>query len=113
MSIMPLVEGYCEESGSFEPVRELFTQGFKDGFEDNNAQLCVYINGKLIIDLFGCQNQENPDKYGHDSLQVSTRMNKSVCVVKKFNLLFNKKRAIDTTIPSRWFSVAAKVPSPW
>ena len=74
---MPLVEGYCEESGSFEPVRELFTQGFKDGFEDNNAQLCVYINGKLIIDLFGCQNQENPDKYGHDSLQVSKR--KDVC----------------------------------
>jgi len=77
LSIMPLVEGFCEESGSFEPVRELFTQGFKDGFEDNNAQLCVYINGKLIIDLFGCQNQENPDKYGHDSLQMVFSSGKS------------------------------------
>jgi len=42
--------GSCD--AGYEPVEALFRQHFADGREDN-AQLCVYVDGKRVIDLWG------------------------------------------------------------
>ena len=64
---MPLIEGHCDED--FLAVKELFTESFLSG-DDENAQLCVYIGNKKVIDLYGCKDPLNSSGYNHDSLQV-------------------------------------------
>ena len=74
----------------FESVRELFGRGFANGTE-NSAQLCVYVNGERVVDLWGDNEQPTAYKevYDADSLQLifsSTKMLESLC----FALLADK-----------------------
>ena len=63
-----LVKGYCRKD--LDAVKEIFVSNLKSGAEEN-VQLCVYVGPELVIDLWGCRDPKNPDKYGPNSLQVS------------------------------------------
>ena len=64
---MPSVNGYCDIN--FLDVKDLFESNFESG-EEENAQLCVYVGNKLVVDIWGCRDESNPIGYGPDSLQV-------------------------------------------
>jgi len=42
----------------YESVKEMFEENFKAGREDN-AQLCVYVGDKLVVDLWGFSSDKN------------------------------------------------------
>ena len=48
----------------------LFCQLYDESGEEENAQLCVYVGNKLVVDIWGCRDESNPIGYGPDSLQV-------------------------------------------
>ena len=58
--------GTCDKN--YEPVKEHFTKMLTEGMEEN-AQLCVYVDGKMVIDLYGTA--VGDQDYNGDSLQVS------------------------------------------
>ena len=45
-----ILEGHCEKK--YEPVKEKVREMLKNGLEEN-LQLCVYVDGKCVIDLYG------------------------------------------------------------
>merc|ERR1711884_495313 len=45
-----ILEGHCDKQ--YEPVKEKLRDMLKNGLEDN-LQLCVYVDGKCVIDLYG------------------------------------------------------------
>ena len=45
-----ILEGYCDKQ--YEPVREKLKGMLQNGLEEN-LQLCVYVDGKCVIDLYG------------------------------------------------------------
>ena len=62
----------------FEPVREGFEQNFRDGLE-RDAQLCIYWQGKIVVDLYGSSTDcgwdglpysKLPVRYDGDTLQT-------------------------------------------
>ena len=59
------LNGTCDEN--FEPVKEHLEKMLKEGMEEN-VQLCVYVDGKIVIDLYGSTKEGS--KYDGDSLQV-------------------------------------------
>ena len=61
------IQGSC--SNGYEKVKELFEENFKAG-EEENAQLCVYVDGKVVIDLYGTAVGDS--NYGPDTLAVHT-----------------------------------------
>ena len=52
----------------FEEVRDLFERNFHIGGEAN-AQLCIYVDGQCVIDLYGTAIGDT--NYGPNTLQVS------------------------------------------
>ena len=54
----------------FEPVRELFESHFRRGLE-SNAQCCVYVEGKRVVDLWGTAVAD--EGYDADSVQMYFR----------------------------------------
>ena len=59
------IQGSC--SDGYEKVKELFEENFKAG-EEENAQLCVYVDGQVVIDLYGTAVGDS--NYGPDTLAV-------------------------------------------
>ena len=59
------VEGVCEKQ--YEPVKEHLLEMLTKGKEEN-VQLCVYVNGKCVVDLYGTAVGDT--NYNHDKLQV-------------------------------------------
>jgi len=51
-----ILEGHV--SSGFEPVRDLFRKKYELGCEEN-SQLCVYVNGKKVVDLWGRLDKTN------------------------------------------------------
>ena len=45
-----ILEGYCDKQ--YEPVREKLKGMLQNGLEEN-LQLCVYVDGKCVVDLYG------------------------------------------------------------
>ena len=60
----PKIEGFCDPK--FDKVKKQFEKLFTEGI-DENAQLCVYVEDKCIIDLYGTYN----DEYNANRTQVS------------------------------------------
>ena len=58
------IEGFCDPK--YDRVKKQFEKLFTEGV-DENAQLCVYVEDKCIIDLYGTYN----DEYNADKTQVS------------------------------------------
>ena len=59
-------KGTCKEG--YKSVRALFESHLRTG-KDENAQLCVYVEGERVIDLWGSSIGDT--KYGPDDLQAS------------------------------------------
>ena len=59
------IQGSC--ANGYEKVKELFEENFKAG-EEENAQLCVYVDGQVVIDLYGTAVGDS--NYGPDTLAV-------------------------------------------
>ena len=59
------IQGTC--SKQYEAVRSLFEENFRKGHEVN-AQLCIYVNGKVVVDLYGTAVGDTG--YGPDTLAV-------------------------------------------
>ena len=52
------IEGHCDDK--FLKVKEHFKEMISKG-SDENIQLCVYVNGQCVIDLFGSINHDYND----------------------------------------------------
>ena len=59
------IQGTC--AGGFEDVRALFENNFRKGHEVN-AQLCIYVDGNVVVDLYGTA--VGDAEYGPDTLSV-------------------------------------------
>lgn len=59
------IRGTCEPS--YAPVRDKLEQMLRKGSEDN-VQLCVYVDGKCVVDLAGTA--KGNSSYNEESLQV-------------------------------------------
>ena len=59
------MEGFCAKG--YEKVKALFESNFRGG-EEENAQLCVFVGGEKVVDLFGTAVQD--EKYGPETLTV-------------------------------------------
>ena len=62
------VHGVCEHG--FEELQNLFSWHLESG-KDENAQLCVYVDGACVVDLWGSSTTGN-FTYGPDLLHVSS-----------------------------------------
>ena len=96
---MPKIEGFCHED--FQEVKQLFKSKFLSG-EEENAQLCVYVRGELVIDIWGSRDESNSSGYGHDSLQV---------VKECFDVKTHLKTSV--LLSTRLYTAAEKVLQLW
>ena len=70
------VHGHVEPG--FEACRDQFEQSFKQGF-DKNAQLCVYVGQKCVIDIYGKTKLKNQkQEFDADSTTTIWSSGKSV-----------------------------------
>ena len=60
-----LIGGFCDEQ--FEPVQEHLLEMLTKGKEEN-VQLCVYVDGKCVVDLYGTAVGDK--EYNQEKLQV-------------------------------------------
>ena len=60
------IDGFCEKQ--YEPVKEQLMTMLTKGKEEN-VQLCVYVDGKCVIDLYGTAMGDKD--YNSDKLQGS------------------------------------------
>ena len=65
MTSTHMIHGTCDKN--YEPVKRQLEKMLKDGKEEN-VQLCVYVDGKCVVDLYGTAVGDR--NYNHDSLQV-------------------------------------------
>lgn len=68
-----ILKGTCDVE--YQSVKDLFRSHLKTG-KDENAQLCVYVGGKRVVDLWG--SSIGDDKFGPDDLQLVFSSAKSV-----------------------------------
>ena len=59
------VEGYCDEQ--YESVKEKLKEMLGNGLEEN-LQLCVYVEGECVIDLYG--SAKGDESYNAEKIQV-------------------------------------------
>lgn len=62
----------------YEPVRDMFRKNFENGRE-RDAQLCVYVEGKKVVDLWG--SAEGDETYTGDSLQCVFSSSKVITAI--------------------------------
>ena len=60
-----ILEGNCD--AQYEPVKEKLKDMLENGLEEN-LQLCVYVDGKCVIDLYG--SAKGDKNYNAESIQV-------------------------------------------
>jgi len=65
-----------EVSAGYESVRDIFQENFDTGREDS-AQLCVYVGGEKVVDLWGSQNPA----YTADTLTTVFSSTKSLTAI--------------------------------
>lgn len=68
-----ILKGECSEG--YQGVKDLFSSHLGSG-KDENAQLCVYVDGKRVVDLWG--SSIGDENYGPDDLQIVFSSGKSV-----------------------------------
>ena len=59
------VEGYCDKQ--YESVKEKLKEMLGNGLEEN-LQLCVYVEGECVIDLYG--SAKGDESYNAEKIQV-------------------------------------------
>ncbi len=54
----------------YESVGQVFSHQFRVG-QETNAQCCVYVGGKVVVDLWGTSKEAKTRDYDGDSIQVT------------------------------------------
>ena len=72
------VSGMVENG--FQNVQNLFRQNLSDCYE-NCASLCVYFQGRKVVDLVGKRSTNKHANYHHDSIQVVFSSSKVVSAI--------------------------------
>merc|ERR1739844_100464 len=80
------VEGVCEKQ--YEPVKE------------QNIQLCVYVDGNCVVDLYGTA--VGDENYNHDKLQTIFSSGKSLEVIAMATLFDKGLFQYEDTIAKYW-----------
>ena len=83
----------------FEKVRDLFAAGFSKGIE-SSAQLCVYVEGEIVIDLWGSR-IKNLD-YNGDSLQTVFSSTKSITAITFATLVDRGLLSYEDKVRDHW-----------
>lgn len=60
----PYLEHGGEVAEGYESVRDLFLSNFEPGGQEDRAQLCVFVQGKKVVDLWGSRVQTEERKWG-------------------------------------------------
>ena len=77
-----ILEGHCDKQ--YEPVKEKLRDMLKNGLEDN-LQLCVYVDGKCVIDLYGSATGDM--NYDAEKIQVCRKSHSPSNISHNNNLL--------------------------
>lgn len=65
----------------YESVRDLFLQSFEPDGQENSAQVCAYVRGEKVVDLWASRVH---DWYGPESLQNIFSSSKVCELVSRF-----------------------------
>ena len=65
MQAAPSIEGSI--APGYESVKELFTENFRAGYE-THAQLCVFVRGIMVVDLWGSTGDKQSSGFTGDSV---------------------------------------------
>ena len=83
----------------FENVQKLFEQNLRTG-RDLQAQLCVYVRGQLVVDLWGSVNPE--DNFNGDSLINAFSSTKCLTAIALAKLVELDLLEYDSPIANYW-----------
>lgn len=86
-----------EVSAGYESVRDIFQENFDTGREDS-AQLCVYLGGEKVVDLWGSQNPA----YTADTLTTVFSSTKSLTAIAMAALYDEGLLSYDARIVEYW-----------
>ena len=100
------VEGHVEPG--FESVKELFQQNILSG-KERNAQLCVYVDGQVVVDLWG--SNDGDKDYNADSLQCVFSSSKAVTAIAVAQLAERGLLNYDNPIANYWPEFRANLKS--
>jgi len=75
-STTTIIGGSCDQE--YETVKQMFVKNFKTG-KEREAQLCVYVDGRRVIDLWG--SAEGDESYNADSLQCVFSSSKVITAI--------------------------------
>ena len=90
---------YGGVSSGYETVKNLFLDNFTKG-KEMNAQLCVYVKGKMVIDLFGTG---IGDKQFNPSTLINTFSNsKTLSAIVMARLVDQRLLSYDDKISTHW-----------
>jgi len=91
------IDGTCEKG--YEKVKKIFEDNFKNG-EEENSQLCVYVGGKKVIDLYGTAVGDT--NYGPDTLTNMYSSGKSIAAIVVAMLVDQGLLSYDEKIVRYW-----------
>ena len=100
-----IVKGHV--SSGYERVRELYERDFSRG-SDVDSQLCVYVRGERVVDLWGSHGPKRDPNYGPDSMQVGPQ---AKCRVRqKLNFKVARTRpVVRGYFPQPWIPTSAVI----
>jgi len=83
----------------YEPVQEMFQKNVETG-RDRDAQLCVYVDGEKVVDLWG--SAEGDRTYSGDSLQCVFSSSKAVTAIAVAQLAQKGLLNYDNPVATYW-----------
>ncbi len=97
------IEGFV--APGYESVGKMFEKFVKSGWEDK-AQVCAYVDGRLVIDMYGVydrhKNDSSSKQYTYGSIQNCFSTTKAVTSIVVAMLVDRGLIDYDTTIASVW-----------
>lgn len=95
----PWVDGTVDDA--YATVYEMFSSLIKTG-KDTRAQLCVYVKGKCVLDLWGGQSRVTDKAYDGDSIQNVFSSGKSVAAIVVAKLVDAGHLSYDELVTKHW-----------
>ena len=95
-----------EVSPGYESVRDMFKDNLERG-KERNAQLCVYVDGQVVVDL--CGSAEGDKSYNPDSLQAVFSSSKAVTAIAVAQLVQRGFLNYNNPIANYWPEFSANL----
>ncbi|MEE4302222.1 MAG: serine hydrolase domain-containing protein [Pseudomonadales bacterium] len=94
-----ILEG--ETHPAFRPLQQRLERAFRRGAE-TNAQLCVYVDGECVVDLWGSASGEGDASFGPDSLVNIFSSGKSLEAIALASLVSRGRLDYETPVVAYW-----------